>query len=79
MAVDLVGRHGGSRNYIQGSTCNHGNEGKTNNLGWMLYSVCAVLSDVNRPVRRPGTVGRPNSCQDGRDGAGTVRPVQACQ
>jgi hypothetical protein len=36
-------------------------------------------SDVNRPVRRPGTVGRPNSCQDGRDGASTVRPVQACQ
>jgi hypothetical protein len=39
----------------------------------------AVDSDVNRPVRRPGTVGRPNSCQDGRDGARTVRPVQACQ
>jgi len=28
---------------IQGSTCNHENERKTNNLGWMLYSVYAVL------------------------------------
>jgi len=44
MAVDRVGRHTGSWCYIQGSTRNHGNEGKTNNLGWMLYSVYAVLS-----------------------------------
>jgi len=36
-------RHAGSCSYIQGSTRNHENEGKTNNLGWMLYSVCAVL------------------------------------
>jgi len=32
MAVDHVGRHAGS--YIQGSTRNHENDGKTNNLGW---------------------------------------------
>jgi len=44
MAVDRVGRHASSWSYIQGSTCNHENEGKTNNLGWMLYSVYAVLS-----------------------------------
>jgi len=44
MAVDRVGRHAGSWSYIQGSTRNHQNEGKTNNLGWMLYSVYAVLS-----------------------------------
>ena len=43
MAVDRVGRYAGSGSYIQGSTRNHVNEGKTNNLGWMLYSVCAVL------------------------------------
>jgi len=43
MAVDCIGRHAGSGSYIQGSTCNHKNEGKTNNLGWMLYSVYAVL------------------------------------
>jgi len=58
MVVDRVGRHTGS--YIQGSTCNHKNEGKTNNLEpmsyleyaalgvcytWcMMYSVYAVLS-----------------------------------
>jgi len=44
IAVDHVGRHAGSWRYIQGSTCNHDNVGKTNTLGWMLYSVCAVLS-----------------------------------
>ena len=43
MAVDGVGRYAGSWSYIQGSTCNHENEGKTNNLRWMLYSVYAVL------------------------------------
>jgi len=43
MAVDRVGRHAGSWHYIQGSTRTCGNEGKTNNPGWMLYSVYAVL------------------------------------
>jgi hypothetical protein len=43
MAVDLVGRDAGSRSYIQMSTCNHENEGKTDNLEWMLYTVYAVL------------------------------------
>jgi len=43
MAVDCVGRHTGIWSYIQGSTYNHGNEEKANNLGWMLYSVYAVL------------------------------------
>jgi len=46
MAVNLVGRYAGGWSYIQGSTSNHENEGKTNNHGWMLYSVYAVL-DVN--------------------------------
>jgi hypothetical protein len=41
MAVDRVGRHAGS--YIQGSTCNYENEATTHNVGWMLYSVYAVL------------------------------------
>ena len=31
-----------------GSTRNHENEWKTNNLGWMLYSVYAVLSVNSR-------------------------------
>ena len=39
IAVNGVGRHTG----IQGSTRSHENEGKTKNLGWMLYSVYAVL------------------------------------
>jgi hypothetical protein len=43
MAVDCVGRHAGRWSYIQQSTCNHDNEGKTNNLGWMLYAVDGVL------------------------------------
>jgi len=43
MAVDRVGKHTRSRNYIQGSTRHHENEGKTNTLGWMLYLVYAVL------------------------------------
>jgi len=42
MAVDCVWRHAGSWSYIHGSTRNHENEGKTNNL-WVLYSVYAVL------------------------------------
>jgi len=41
MAVDRVGRHTGSWSNIQGFTHNHENEGKTINLGWMLYSVHA--------------------------------------
>jgi len=36
-------RHTGSLSYIQGSTRNHENEGKINNLGWKMYSVFAVL------------------------------------
>jgi len=40
--IDLVGRHAGS--YTEGSTRNHVNDGKTNNLGWMLYPVYAVVS-----------------------------------
>jgi len=44
MAVDCIGWHTGSKSYIQGSTRNCDNEGKTNNRGWMLYSVYAVLS-----------------------------------
>ena len=43
MAVGRVGRYTGSWSYIQGSTRNHVNEEKTNNLVWMLYSVYAVL------------------------------------
>jgi len=43
MAVDRVWRYAGSWSYIQWSTRNHVNEGKTNNLGWMLYLVYAVL------------------------------------
>jgi len=39
----VKGGHAGSCSYIQGSTRNHENVGKTNNLGWMLYSVYAVL------------------------------------
>jgi hypothetical protein len=43
VAVDLVGRHAGSRSYIQGSTRNCQNQGKTDNLGIMQYSLNAVL------------------------------------
>jgi len=43
VAVDHVGRHAGSWSYMQGSTRNHENEGKTNNLGWMPNAVYAVL------------------------------------
>jgi len=48
VAVDLVGRHAGSCSYIQGSIRNHDYEGKTDNLGWMLYSVDAVLGVNSR-------------------------------
>jgi len=43
MVVDRVGRYAGSGSYIQGSTRNHENEGKTNNLQCMLYPEYAVL------------------------------------
>jgi len=39
-----VVRQAGSGSYIQRSIRNRENEGKTDNLGWMLYSVHAVLS-----------------------------------
>jgi len=38
-----IRRHARSSSYMQRSTCNHENEGKTDNLGWMLYWVYAVL------------------------------------
>jgi len=38
-----VGRYGGSWSYIQGSTRHRENEGTTDNLRCMLYSVYAVL------------------------------------
>jgi len=41
--VDHVGRYAGSGSSIQGSTPNRENERKTNNPGWILYSVYAVL------------------------------------
>ena len=41
--VDRIGRYTGRHSYIQGSTHHYGKEGKTNNLGSMLYSVYAVL------------------------------------
>ena len=43
MAVNHVGRHAGSNSYIQWSIRNRKNDGKTNNPGWMLYSVYVVL------------------------------------
>ena len=43
MPVDRVRRHARSWSHIQGSTRNHENERKTNNLWWILYSVYAVL------------------------------------
>ena len=43
MMVDNVGSNARSWRYIQRSTHNHEKEGKTNNLGWMMYTVCAVL------------------------------------
>jgi hypothetical protein len=44
MAVDHEGRQTGSGNFIQGSTCDYDNGGKTNNVAWMLYSVYAKIS-----------------------------------
>ena len=43
MVVDRVGRHARSWSYIQGSTRDHENDRKTNNFGWMLNSVYAIL------------------------------------
>jgi hypothetical protein len=43
MAVNLVRRHAGSWSYIQGSTHNCENEGKTYNLEWIQYTVYAVF------------------------------------
>jgi len=43
VAVDHVGRHAGSWSYIQGSTRNREDEGITDNLGRMVYSVYAGL------------------------------------
>jgi hypothetical protein len=43
MAVDRVARHAGCGCYIQDTTRTHNNEGKTNTLWRMLYSVYAVL------------------------------------
>jgi len=45
MAVNRIGRQAGSCSYIEGSTRNHGNEGKSNNLRCMLYSVYAVFGE----------------------------------
>ena len=44
MAVNRIGRHAGSLSSIKVSTGNRENEGKTNNLECMLYSVYVVLS-----------------------------------
>jgi len=41
MAVDRIGRHTGS--YIQGSTRNPEKKEKTNNYGWMLCLMYALL------------------------------------
>ena len=43
VTVDRVGRYAGSSSYIHGSTRNCENEGKTDNLWWILYSVYAVF------------------------------------
>jgi len=43
MAVDGVRMQAGRCSCIHVSTSNHENERKINNLGWMLYSVHAVL------------------------------------
>jgi len=44
IVVDCVGKHARRWSYIRGSTRNHETEGKTNDHGWMRYSVYAVLS-----------------------------------
>jgi hypothetical protein len=41
--VDHVGKQPRSRNYIKGPTRNRQNERKSDNLGWMLYTVYAVV------------------------------------
>jgi len=41
-------RHAGSWSYIERSTCHHENEGKTNNLRWMLYSVLTYEHGMER-------------------------------
>jgi len=46
MAVNRVGRHAGSRSYIEGSSRNHENEGEIHNVRWMMYSVNAVLGGL---------------------------------
>jgi len=43
MAVDPVGRYVANSSFIQKPTRIHENEGKSNNPGWMLYSVYDVL------------------------------------
>jgi len=48
VGVDLVGRHTRSWSNIPGSTRNRENDGKSVNLGWMLYSVYAELSVNSR-------------------------------
>ena len=42
MAVDCVWGHAGSYCYIQGSTRNHENEGKTNHVRYLVYAVLGV-------------------------------------
>jgi len=63
-----VGRYAGSWSYIQQSTRNRENEGTTDNLRYMLYSVSAALS-VNS-WRWQGEIERDDltlcSCDDGR-------------
>ena len=43
MVVDLEGKHTVSKSYIAWLVCHCVYEGKTENLGWMLYSVDAVF------------------------------------
>jgi len=44
VAVNLAEIHAGRWSYTQGSTRTGENDGETDNLRWMLYLVCAVLS-----------------------------------
>jgi len=43
VVVDLEGKHTVSKSYIAWLVCHCVSEGKTENLGWMLYSVDAVF------------------------------------
>jgi hypothetical protein len=43
LAVACIGRHARSRRCIQGSSYNDSNDVLTNNFGWLLYPVYAVL------------------------------------